>query len=250
MNIRRRVSTGLAIACIAPAALAQAVLVHHVSLSGTIGDQSQERQRITELHLGCVERHRLSGQPIRNPTLPALPTEVTTQRLELYYAADRVVEDRYLSLYELDARQCGIERVERRHKALYSSRGRCEIDYAKNEAKGQCSPGDPPMRPALLVPGLSGARVPTGETRTVAGMACQVYRAGPPYANAVCVSHSANSRFAVPASSLSIGVPGLLLSAESEPAMVNLRATRVSMHESAAADLFAMPPGIRVRRMR
>jgi len=250
MNLLRRTFSAIASACIAPTALAQVILAHHVSLSGTVGDQAQERQRITDLHLACVERNRLSGEPILNPTLPTLPTEVTTQRLELYLAADRVVEDRYLSLYELDLRQCGIERVERRHKALYSSRGRCEIDHAKNEAKGQCSPGDPPMTPALLVPGLSGARVPTGETRSIAGMTCQVYRAGPPHANAVCVARPSNSRFSVPASSLSIGVPGLLLAAESEPAMVNLRATRVSMHETVAADLFAVPPGMRVRRMR
>lgn len=278
----RRAIGALALAGLCQPAIAD-VLAHHISLSGTIGDQQRERANLIESHQACVVRNRAVGLPIRQATTPELPAEVITEQMELYYAADQVVQDTRIIKYELDSKECGITRVERRFKDLYTPRGHCAIDYRKNSAKGQCSSDDPPMMPAPLrrenheeqlralssyepPPFLSPAqraqfeqaradtlrRAPpvvrraTGERRTIAGMPCDVYRSQAPQTE-LCVARP-ESRFALLSSSFNLGVPGLLLSTESDPITVTLRAARVSLHQQVSDDVFSVPAGVTRRR--
>gem|GEM_PF-6675916 len=259
------------------------VLAHHVRLTGTSGDQAQLRDTLITLHGICAKHNPSLGLPAK-PLPPSLPTNVSTIEIDAYYADQRVTEDRRLLDYRVDSKDCGVVAVTRRLRELYFAAGACSIDLDKKEARGVCSPGaqgwtpnpvrapdaearrlaiaqaEPPpdvsqsgramwqqldpVRQQAAAKAAAFAHQATGATQVIAGLRCEVHRAEF-MKSEWCVARP-NSPFPILSSAHNIGVPGLLLAADSVPPTLTLRAQEVVLGQFVAASLFVVPDGMRL----
>jgi hypothetical protein len=235
----------IAVAMLSSPVRGQSVLAHRVVLEGTIGDQLEVLERLVERHGACVTSRLAVNQPVSQTAMPTLPADLTTTQQQVYYAADRIVEEQVVRGFRV-TETCAIEHFENRSRRIHTSRGVCDIDFRHHEARGPCRPQDRGTGPSSQVPQsrLADFRRPTGLRRVIAGVPCEVFRTEGPYVVTICVAKPL-SRFPLGSSSLNGGARGLLLAHEMRPTSVTVQATLVALHEQVPAEIFQVPSGMR-----
>ncbi len=257
--------------------------VHYVRLTGYGGDNDVNRNNLIVAHQACVRTQTAFGKPAKTLAPGEIPAVISTQEVEIYYAANRTLTVKQGILHDIDRDTCALVAIPHRTAELQSSAGRCDIDLIKKTARGQCDASlheraavhpagiRPPkvdlekvplsMRAQVQAqverleqlgrakPDTSGPAQSDAQRKTVAGLPCEVYRNEAMHA-IWCIARPAASParplvpYPIPAAPLNSGISGVLLEARS-PALT-LQAQQIRLNTSVSVDLFAIPPDVRV----
>ena len=223
--------------------------VHYVHLTGHGGDNDANRANLLARQHACVDMMKVLGKSVKSMSADELPAVISVHDIEIYYAAQRTLTVSQGTLFDINRDDCTVLPVPHHIVHFAWTAGRCDVDLIRKLARGSCDvaslAGGPlpgaavqPRRPAraLDVPG-----------RVVAGVSCQDHRL--PLGDEVCVAEpdakDAPNPYPIPPAPLNAGVPGILVEARTRA--LTLRAREVRLNISVSNQMFALPPGIRVK---
>lgn len=136
------------------------VAVHYVRLTGYGGDNDVNRKNLIDTYRACADLQAGLGKPVKALPPEGAPAVVSTQEIEIYYAANRTLTVKQGALYDIDRGTCALVAIPHRMLELRSAAGRCDIDLIKKEARGQCDASAHERAAALSSASAPDAKVP------------------------------------------------------------------------------------------
>jgi hypothetical protein len=254
------------------------VQVHHVQLTGYVGDNSTALRNLSAMHEACLQHNKTIGRASQALPANGLPAWVTALEIDIYYAANRTLEIKKSLHHFVDPASCALEAKESTNLTLFSSAGKCDVDVAKKTALGQCDSQQHAKSSALKIHenAMSAAealakldlnKLPPNQranieaslrnlnhtapassslvNRVVAGYQCRSFEDAALNVQRCLAQPNpqviANlNPYPIPPATLNGNKPGVLL--EIKSLAVNVTAKVVAFNLAVSADLFVMPP--------
>jgi hypothetical protein len=231
------------------------VRAHWVHLAGHFGNNSKMRAALIDSLSNCVAVMRKANMPhqeIPSDQIPQLIHEIET---DTYIAQNRVMKIHRQTLVGYNPNDCSLRITHIDKAVLASMNGTCNINLTEKTASGVCDAAIHAGAASLTdlmtlqenASAATKARRPhkTGESKSIAGIQCDVYKSMPPLEESYCIS-TAGSFLASPIQSFGGTVPGLRLEIVSKNNQTQV-ATNVHLDTLVSPDIFSVPKGIKVK---
>lgn len=242
---------------------ADSVKVHYARMNSNV-DASKSvatlRATIRQLRDLCVAGRAKAGLPVGSPL--ELPAMAHGPNKDIYWSANRRIT--YARVYDAHiADDCSLVEQEKYTAELVSSKGRCVMDLLAHTSEGVCDPAVHAAAPAVAGPlrdggydakmasmaadprmaaivaqakRLTGDAGPTGETRQVLGITCEVWRVARMPDARVCLARGGS--FAPSAMAGNPAQAGIVLVSEN-PGVSESRAVEAKLDVDMNAAIFS-----------
>jgi len=237
--------------------------VHFASLHGFLNGTSGDAAQLAELHAqvrDCVRSRSAAGLPSRPPQ--AWPEHATSMRSDTYAAANRTIHYSAVLDYAVNPLDCSLLETQIHTATLFSRNGECNVDLRAQTAHGNCdatghasapSPVRRPFPSAAEIAAINTAAatnpamaalakaiaqhppVGTGESKTIAGLVCDVWPHPQDPDGKQCMSRGGSfTAFNVTGD---LKQSGMVLETTSKRG-IDMVATRAELDASVSADVF------------
>lgn len=216
----------------------------------------------------CVSDYKKAGKAVNPPkSWPDMTVEATN---DTYWAANRAIQYQRTYLADVSAKDCSLEEKEMYTAELQSAAGKCTIYLLDGGTRGVCDPGAhaaaaarpasrstaPVPSMAQVIPGLAsadpkfaaalakaqksmgGAAAASGQKKSVAGVACDVYPM--PGGGSHCSTRA--GKMVAPALFTNADINGLMIEAVYPKGHV-IKAEQVQFDTKVSAAIFAPQGG-------
>ncbi len=247
--------TGQPIGALATEAASGRLSAHHVHLLGSRGDNEVNKRDLLARYEACIVKGRLLGLAVEPLPAGGIPSIVSSEELDIYYARNRTLTITQGSLHSIGY-HCELTHLRHHMWLLRSGIGQCDVNLiervGRNVCDGALHRAAAPRRPG---PAASKGLSPSAEAnqRIIAATPCTVQvvatsEAGP---LELCVAdlRPAPARpidpFPIPPAWLNSGLPGLLLSIRGP--LMSVDADAVELNIQVDESMFDIPAGVTLR---